>query len=65
MEEVLGNYPSLKQARNIQDALAKEGGDWLVVGRNEHSVIYGKDGQRLLVNKKAERIFEVIRKGGN
>ena len=65
MEEVLGNYQSLKQARKMQDALAREGGDWLVVGHNEHSVIYGKDGQELLVSKKADRVFEVIRKGGN
>lgn len=60
--EVIGSYQSLRQARKIQDALAKEGGDWLVIGYNEHSVIYGKNGQELHIVKRGERVWDVVKR---
>ena len=59
--EIIATAPSLTAARRLMDEIAVSGG-WRASARGEHSVVYQKRKEEMLIVREGDRVWRVVRK---
>ena len=59
--EIMGVVQSKRQARRLLDEIAVSGG-WRAAGYIETGVLYRKGDEELMIIKKAERQWEIVKR---